>query len=230
MESELSHLIGRLLAHRVLSRDDAAVRRALTDEAFRQEIDARLSACGLALLENPYAGYVAVGVHPETEEAVFGRSEAWLATNFGLPRDGVALLTVLWALIILPKRERQIKRFEQDGDAPQTDMFAEDKPITRGTDVSAGIAEVTLLADFARKLGGKSRINMNLGVLSRLGFIERRNKVIHEGPLLDLAIDYGVLAPRIMDGALAELFSSHSQPVHEGEASDSAEEEQQAKE
>jgi hypothetical protein len=48
---------------------------------------------------------------------------------------------------------------------------------------------------------------MNLGVLSRLGFIERRNKIIYEGSMLDLAFDYEQLAPRIINGALGNLLA-----------------------
>ncbi|MDP2751308.1 MAG: hypothetical protein Q8O31_01680, partial [Rhodocyclaceae bacterium] len=69
------------------------------------------------------------------------------------------------------------------------------------------ISEATLLSDYAQAIGGKMRINVNLGILSRLGFIERRNKIITEGPLLDLAFDYEQLAPRIINGALGELLA-----------------------
>ena len=55
MEQQLTTLIARLLAHRVLPRSDALARRALLDETFRQELDQRLSAAGLQLVENPYA-------------------------------------------------------------------------------------------------------------------------------------------------------------------------------
>ena len=60
---------------------------------------------------------------------------------------------------------------------------------------------------FRSLLGGKARItNFILPQLSRLGFIERKNKIIHEGPLLDLAFDYAEMAPRILQGALADLL------------------------
>src|SRR6185436_15579918 len=162
MENDLRNLIARLIAHLVLPREDTLVRRTLTDEAFRQELDTRLAACGLRLLENPYAAHVAIGLKQEVEEPVFGKSDSWLSNNLGLGRDAIALLVVVWALIILPKRERQIKRFEQDSDMSQAEMFAEAKPIAHGTEVSAGIPEVTLLADFGAKLGGKMRLNTNL--------------------------------------------------------------------
>jgi len=55
--------------------------------------------------------------------------------------------------------------------------------------------------------GGRARLQQfALPQLSRLGFIERRNKVIHEGPLLDLAFDYAEFAPRILEGALSDLL------------------------
>ena len=47
---------------------------------------------------------------------------------------------------------------------------------------------------------------MNLGQLSKLGFIERRGDVILEGPLLDLMMDTDVLKERIINGALSEVF------------------------
>ncbi|MEJ5211130.1 MAG: hypothetical protein WHV61_06845, partial [Burkholderiales bacterium] len=60
---------------------------------------------------------------------------------------------------------------------------------------------------YARLVGGRARITQFiLPQLSRLGFIERRNKIIYEGPLLDLAFDYGEMAPRILQGALADLL------------------------
>ena len=70
--------------------------------------------------------------------------------------------------------------------------------------------EQTLMADFGKQLGGKMRVNVNLGLLSRHGFIERQKGIIREGPLLDLALDHGVLAPRILDGALAELLATRA--------------------
>ncbi|MEW9898767.1 hypothetical protein ABWL39_09050 [Chitinivorax sp. PXF-14] len=205
MDIELQTLISRLLAHRYLDRNDKLARRALTDEGFRQALDDRLAGCGLTLLENPYSEYVAVGVKPAVEEAVFGASDAWLSNNIGLPRDGIALLVVVWALIILPKRERQIARREKE-QAAQNDMFAEAKPMPVGDDVSAGIPESALYADFGEQLGGRMRFNTNLGMLSKLGFINRRNKVIYEGPMLDLLIDYSRLAPRIIEGALGDVL------------------------
>lgn len=205
MDSELKTLVARLLAQRVLPRGDALARRALMDEAFRKELDQRLAAVGLRLVENPYAEHIAVALLPQMVEPVFSSGEAWLNNNLGLPRDAVALLVVLWALIVLPKRERQIARVEA-GREDQHDMFAADKPLQTGGAVSCGVSEDALYADFGKQLGGRTRFAANLGRLGNLGFITRRNKWIEEGPMLDLLIDYAQLAPRIVEGALADVL------------------------
>ncbi len=205
MNDPLANLTSRLLAHRVLPRTDPLARRALTDERFRQELDERLAAVGLTLLENPYAEHITVALLPKQESAVFGHGDVWLSNNQGLPRDAVALLVVLWALIVLPKRQRQHTRRHKEA-ADQADLFGAEKPMPTGEEVSSGVSEDALVADFGRLLGGKSRLAMNLGLLARLGFVRRHNRQILEGPLLDLVLDYSKLAPRIIDGALGDVI------------------------
>ena len=214
MDQAQQILLARLLAHRFIARKDPLARRALVDEVFRESLEHKLAEMGLMLLENPYAEYIAVGLKPEMNDWVFGEGENWLTNTMDLPRDAVALLVVLWALIILPKRERQIARAEEVGDS-QSDMFGAAKPITHGEEVSPGVPEDAVYADFGKKLGGKMRFASNLVQLARLGFVVRRNKMIHEGPLLDLMIDYSKLAPRIIDGALAEVLQLSGVEVHE---------------
>lgn len=213
MEHDLSALIARLLAHHAIPRSDPQARRALTDEAFRADLEARLAACGLELLENPYASHIAVAVRREVEDTVFGQGEHWLSNTMGLPRDAVALLVVIWALIILPKRERQISR-QATPEGRQNDMFADAKPIPMGRDVVRGLPELTFYADFGAKLCGRGRFNIHLGALARLGFIERRMdnglRMIEEGPMLDVLLDYHTLAPRILQGALADLLAQEA--------------------
>lgn len=204
MSDEVQTLIARLLTHQTLRRDDKLVKRALSDELFRADIDTRLAACGMKLLDNVYANNVALALARDVEPKVFGARETWQNNNFGLARDGVALLVVLWALIILPKRERQ--ESHQQADEDQNDMFGKDKPLPRAEDVSIGVSYKALLADFGDKLGKKTRMDMNLGQLRTLGFIERRGDIIEEGPLLDLMMDTDVLKERIINGALADIF------------------------
>lgn len=205
MDQAQQILLARLLAHRFIARTDPLARRALVDESFRDSLTHKLDEMGMVLLENPYAEYIAIGMKPELNDWVFGEGENWLTNNMGLPRDAVALLVVLWALIILPKRERQIARADSAGDT-QSDMFGAAKPIVHGEEVAPGVPEDAVYADFGKKLGGKMRFASNLVQLTRLGFVLRRNKLIYEGPLLDLMIDYSKLAPRIINGALADVL------------------------
>ena len=204
MNDDSQILIARLLTHQTLKRDDRLVRRALSDELFRADVDTRLASVGLKFLDNVYADHVTLALAREVEPKIFGAREVWQNNNFGLARDGVALLVVLWAQIILPKRERQ--EAHQPADQDQNDMFGKEKPMPRAEDTSIGISYRALLADFGDKLGKKTRMDMNLGQLSKLGFIERKGDYILEGPLLDLMMDTDVLKERIINGALADVF------------------------
>ena len=202
MELSPQQFSARLIANRFLSRNDDAVRRLLVDLSFRQKVESNLAACGLKLLDHPFAAYIAVALMRDTESAVFDDGAQWQSSNINLPKDAVALLVVLWALIILPKRERQLGRKEEDG---QSELFGNIVKAV-GDDVSRGIAENVLFEDFGQLLGGKGRIGFMLPQLSRLGLIERKNKVICEGPLLDLVFDYAEMAPRIINGAIGDLI------------------------
>jgi len=214
MEHELKTLTARLLAQRWLPRSDHMVRRALVDETFRLELDRRLADVGLQLLDNPYAAHVGVALQAEMAEPVFGAGREYAASNLGLTRDEIALLVVIWSLVILPKRERQVSRRERIDDG-QTDLFGADKPVAHGDRVSGSLAESSLVADFGPRLGGKTKMMIALGKLARLDFIERRNGVISEGPLLDVALDYRVMADRIIHGTLGEVLAAagHALPA-----------------
>ena len=205
MEPEVEILIARLNASQFLPRTDVLVKRALTDDAFYQELSRRLATCGLEFVDHPFADYVALRLRRNLEQSVFG-GETWLSNNLGLQRDQVALLVVLWALLVLPKRSRQLTRQIEEIDHSQAEMFAAAKPLPSSEQVNISVAEATSLADFGDRLGGKVRITIGLGVLSRLSFIVRRAGQIYEGPLLDLALDYQRMAPRILDGALRDLL------------------------
>ncbi|HEY4541820.1 MAG TPA: hypothetical protein VIG66_05550 [Noviherbaspirillum sp.] len=204
MTDDAQVLIAQLLTHQTLARENKLVKRALTDELFRAELDARLAACGMKFVDNVYADNVTLALTREIEPKIFGAREVWQNNNLGLARDGVALLVVLWAMIILPKRERQ--QAHQAALEDQEDMFGKDKPMPRAEDASMGISYRALLADFGDKLGKKTRMDMNLGQLAKLGFVERRGDMIMEGPLLDLMMDTDALKDRIVNGALAEIF------------------------
>jgi len=206
MNQESQQLIARLITHQTLKREDKLVKRALTDELFRADVDARLLACGMKFVDNVYADHVTLALVREVESKVFGARDTWQNNNMGLARDGVALLVVLWALIILPKRERQSLHLLSEQD--QTEMFGKEKPMPRAAEASIGISYRALLSDFGDKLGKKTRMDMNLGSLNRYGLIERKGDLICEGPLLDLLMDTGALKERILNGALADIFKT----------------------
>ncbi len=213
MEQQIRTLTARLLANRSLPRTDPLVRRALVDESFRSELDSRLSAVGLQLIDNPYAEHVAVALAGDVHEPVFGATREYAASNVGLTRDQLALLIVIWALIILPKRERQVNRQRLTDDG-QDDMFGKDAPLEHGEGVSGAIPEASLLADFSAVLGHKTYVQGKLlSRLAQLGFIERRGGMIHEGPLLDVLLDYRQLADRIIYGTLGEVLAQAGHPL-----------------
>jgi hypothetical protein len=215
-------LAAELLARRWLPRQHPRVKRALVDADLWQAVQDRLAQVGLKLVDNIHADHVTVALVRGVEAAVFGEAGLDASNNIDLPRDAVSLLVVLWSLIVLPKRERQAARAaaaETDG---QDEMFRTDRPMPTAASVSPVVSYKSLLADFGPQLGKKMRIDGNLKRLENQGFLLRRGDDIAEGPLLDLLLDYDVLAPRILDGALGEVLartrqSPHPNPPPEGE-------------
>jgi hypothetical protein len=195
-------LVCRLLAHQTLPRTDELVRRLFMDAAYREGVEGALRQVGLELAENVYAPYIAVRVMRELETPVFedGKGSYW-SNNVGLSGGGMALLTILWSLLILPKRQRQQ---EGQGDSGDHDH----QPPVRAADLDIAVERKTLEADFGHLFGSQIRFHGYLSELKRRGFIhERRGKII-EGPLLDVLIDYSTLAPRIIEGALSRVLAA----------------------
>jgi len=209
---DAASLAAQLLARRWLPRSHPLMKRALIDAELWAELGRRLAGVGLRVVDNVYADQVTVALLRPAESAVFGEAGLNANNNLELPRDGVSLLVVLWSLIVLPKRQRQINRSDAAGD-DQGEMFAKDKPLPTAASVSPSLSYRSLLADFGDQLGKKLRIDANLKLLERHGFIVRRGEDIAEGPLLDLLLDYDQLAPRILDGALADVLARATDPL-----------------
>jgi len=209
---DAASLAAQLLARRWLPRSHPLMKRALIDAELWAELGRRLAGVGLRVVDNVYADQVSVALLRPAESAVFGEVGLNANNNLELPRDGVSLLVVLWSLIILPKRQRQINRSDAAGD-DQGEMFAKDKPLPTAASVSPSLSYRSLLADFGDQLGKKMRVDANLKLLERHGFIQRRGEDIAEGPLLDLLLDYDQLAPRILDGALADVLARATDPL-----------------
>ena len=195
-------LVCRLLAHQTLPRTDELVRRLFVDAAYREGVESALRQVGLELAENVYAPYIAVRVTRELETPVFedGKGSYW-SNNVGLSGGGMALLTILWSLLILPKRQRQQEGQGDPGDHGQ-------QPTVRAADLDIAVERKTLEADFGHLFGSQIRFHGYLSELKRRGFIQERRGKITEGPLLDVLIDYSTLAPRIIEGALSRVLAA----------------------
>jgi hypothetical protein len=199
-------LVCRLLAHQTLPRTDELVRRLFVDAAYREGVESALRQVGLELAENVYAPYIAVRVTRELETPVFedGKGSYW-SNNVGLSAGSMALLTVLWSLLILPKRQRQQ---EASGETVAPDPQRQVGP----TDPAIAVERKTLEADFGHLFGSQIRFHGYLSELKRRGFIQERRGKITEGPLLDVLIEYSTLAPRIIEGALSRVLAARFDP------------------
>ncbi len=214
-------LIAELLSRKYLPRQHPRVRRALSDAELFQLVEQRLAQVGLRWVDNIYAEHVCLALLPAPQNHVLGEAGLNANNNLDLPRDAVALLVVLWALIVLPKRERQTSRVEPD--APQNEMFASSKPMPSVQSVSPVLSYKALLEDYGTQLGKKMRLDGNLKLLERHGFIVRSQDDIKEGPLLDVLLDYDVMAPRILNGALADVLArEQAQQAAQDAAQDAA--------
>ncbi len=198
-------LVAELLTRKYLPRTHPRVRRALTDTELFSLIEQRLAQVGLRWVDNVYADHVSIALQPAHQTVVLGEAGLNANNNLDLPRDAMALLVVVWALIVLPKRERQTSRTDEA--LPQNDMFAGAKPLPNTRSVSPVLSYKALLEDYGPQLGKKLRLDANLKLLERHGFILRKQDDIAEGPLLDVLLDYDVLAPRILNGALADVLA-----------------------
>ena len=107
LADEAAILVAQLLTHQYLPRSHPRVRRALADAELFQAVEQRLSQVGLRWVDNIYAEHVTLSLTKASLLSVQNDSAGMNHNNLELPRDAVALLVVLWALIVLPKRERQ---------------------------------------------------------------------------------------------------------------------------
>jgi hypothetical protein len=209
-------LVCRLLAHQTLPRSDELVRRLFVDAAYREAVESALHQVGLELAEHVYASSIAVRVVRELETPVFedGRGSYW-SNNVGLSGGAMALLTILWSLLILPKRQRQQEVAWGEGEHA-------DQPAGRSRDLDVAVERKTLEADFGHLFGSQIRFHGYLSELKRRGFVHERRGKITEGPLLDVLVDYSTLAPRIIEGALSRVLAARFEQPFAASATDSS--------
>lgn len=199
IEEKAAILCAKLISRKVLAKQE--VKEIFHDENIRLHVENLLKSVGLELATHIYTDYVAVKVSREMEPVVFDDGKGGLlTTNINLSRGAITLLAIIWAKLILPKRQIQIERKSPDN--AQISFLKERIPIPKHDLVK--LEEKTIFADFGEKLGGKTKFGTYLAELHRHGFIHKRDGVITEGPMLDTIIDYSILAPRMIEGCLAE--------------------------
>lgn len=195
-------ICAHLLIRRYLPKKSC--RDLLLDDDLRDDVRARLDAVGLELVDSYTSDYFAVRLAPHIEGDV--RFD-W-ATNLRLPRGALALLVILWAKLVLPRRvaseEARRKRLEaaaaaeaqgEEIEAPEPDKLPTPK-----------VARAALYAEFGHRFG-KTAFTRYVGQLKNAGFIkESRAGDLREGPLLDLMIDGVQMARKLRDSVLWDLL------------------------
>lgn len=190
-----------LVARRFIARTE--LRDMFLDEELLAEVEKNLQMIGLDLATNVYSKYVSLKVARDMESSIFDDGKGGYISSNYLKKGDIALLAIIWAKIILPKRQMQIER--KPADDVQASLLPESKPIPRDDELIS-IDEKALFADFGEKFGGKTMFSRYLSNLSRADLIKRKNGTVYEGPLLDTIIDYSLLAPRIINGTLGEIL------------------------
>jgi len=189
LEVRAEEVCGRLLIDRYLPKRD--YRDLLLDDALRAIVARRLSGVGLQLVESFTSDYFAVRLKREVEADI---AFDW-ATNSRLPRGAVALLVILWAKLVLPKRVEPAELADSG-----TDSAAAKTP------ARVVVTRDALYAEFGRKFG-KTAFARYLGQLKSAAFVrEDRLGNLSEGPLLDLLIDGVEMAQKLRDSVLWDLL------------------------
>lgn len=196
-----------LIAQRYLPRRE--IKDMLLDEELYNEVNRILNAVGLEIVTHIYSDYVSVKVVKDMEETVFASEDKnkYTASNANLSRGARALLVVIWAKIILPKRQMQIERRSPEENG-QDNLWQQSRAISR-SDSLIVLDERSLFSDFGEVLGGKTMFGKYLSELARADLIVRRADKIYEGPLLDTIIDYNQLSERIINGILNSIFEKN---------------------
>jgi hypothetical protein len=195
-EARAEEIASHLLIERWLSK--RVYRDLLLDDELRAAVQRRVGMVGLELVESFTSDYFALRL----KRAVEGDISFDWATNTRWSRGVVALLVVLWAKLILPRRLE-----------PDTPASAEPKPEPIAPPT---VTRDQLYAEFGRKFG-KTAFARYLGQLKSAGFVyEDRAGNLREGPLLDLLIDGVQMSQKLRDSVLWDLLDKGLGAVAEG--------------
>lgn len=203
-DTELDERAEQVAAHLLIFtyiRKSAYKDLVLNDE-LRDRVRQRLDKVGLDFVDHFYSEYFSVRLKSHIESDV---TFDW-STNMRLHKGAVALVVILWAKLVLPKRVAEESR--QDIADNNLEMFPEHKPRKA---VILSVHRDALYAEFGQKFG-KVNFQRYLGQLRNLGYIaEDRNGTISEGPLLDLMIDGNELAMKLKDSVLWDILGAEAE-------------------
>lgn len=203
--SRAQEICSRLMIKPYIPKND--FKDLVVNDDLRREVESRLRTVGLVLVDNYYSKYFAVRLADEIERDA---ALSW-ATNFNLEKPAIALLVVLWAKLVFPKRVAQERR-EQPGENVRP-LFPASEPMP---DIEVATSEAALRAELGKKCGG-AKLPIYLGQLRRHGFIEysRLDRIV-EGPLLDLLVDGQQMAIKLKNSALWDVLGRKGAPPYAG--------------
>ncbi len=198
---EAARICARLLREGAVQRAEL---RALDHPDVRHEVEERLERVGLVLATSAYSDHVGLRLSPAiTADAAFDA-----ASNLGLHADHCALLTILWARLVLQKRTAV-----DTEEAPGQQSLL---PTDRADEVrrfTPSVRMETLVREFGKVLGSRTHIKSLVSRLRALGFIAGHGETIEPGPLLELGIDGERMIAFIRRGVLADLVARKEQPA-----------------
>lgn len=178
--------------------------RALDHPEVRREIEERLERVGLVLATSAYADHVGLRLSPSvTADSAFDA-----ASNLGLRADHCALLTILWARLVLQKRTA-VDTESAPGPGP---LFPGDRA-DQARCFTPSVRMETLVREFGKVLGSRTHIKSLVSRLRVLGFLAGHGETIEPGPLLELGIDGERMIGFIRRGVLAELVARKEEPA-----------------
>jgi hypothetical protein len=192
-----TQIISQLIIKGYLARKDAL---ELMDPQVRKDVEDRLKRVGLSLVSSAYSEYYGMRLTKEVES---DPRNDW-PSNYKMDEACYALLVILWAKLILPKRVS--KDEERSLEVNKQKLLVEDKNAWEKQILS--VSWETLYAEFGKKLGGKTKFNLYIGQLKRMGFIQYTKKEhITAGPIMEVLIDGHKMASYIRDSCIAELLT-----------------------
>lgn len=198
---EAARVCARLLASGTLPRE---VVPELDYIAVRSEVEHRLQQCGLALATSAYTDYVGLRISPEASDPSVLDS----ASNLNLGKDAYALLTVLWARLVLQRRTAEDTR-TTPGERQIAILQEDERRAAR--EYVPSVHYETLVQEFGQQFGGVTRLKTLLGRLRNLQFITYRTlAAIQAGPMLELGIDGERMVSFIRTRVLSQLMAERA--------------------